>query len=211
MKKNRKKIIKNIFIDTLKGGFGLVIPTVGMMGIIYFVYEFILNLLSPITMFLNKFLSFPELLTDIITLLIVLLICFFCGVVLKTSFGKFIYFIYESFLKKIKVFKIFNTIKEIYIQLTSNNTNAFKEFAMAYPFGRGHAGVPAFITETYIKDDKEIFILFAPTVPNPSSGFSYHLSRDMIDIYPNLPVDKAFRSILSCGVGMAELIDKYSH
>ena len=209
MKENKKKLLKNIFIDTLKGGFGLVIPTVGMMGIIYFVYEFILNLLSPITIFLNKFLSFPELLTDIITLLIVLLICFFCGVILKTSFGKFMYFIYESFLKKIKVFKIFNTIKEIYIQLTSNNTKAFKEFAMAYPFGREGAGVPAFIAESYIKDGEEIFILFAPTVPNPSSGFSYHLTKDKIDMYPNIPVDQAFRSILSCGVGMSELINKY--
>jgi uncharacterized membrane protein len=209
MEKDNKKFLKNILIDTLKGGFGLVIPTVGMVAIIYFVYDFILNLLSPVTTFLNKYLSFPEILTDGIALILVLTLCFFCGVILKTSFGKFVYFVYESFLKKIKVFKIFNTIKEIYLQLTSDNSNAFREFVMVYPFGREQAAVPAFIVEKYTKGEEEIYIVFAPTVPNPTSGFSYHLNKNSMDRYPKVPVDKAFRSILSCGAGMAELIEKY--
>ena len=209
MEKQNKKFLKNILMDTLKGGFGVVVPTVGMVAIIYFVYDFILNLLSPVTGFLNKYLSFPEILTDFIALSIVLALCFLCGIVLKTSFGKFVYFVYESFLKKIKVFKIFNTIKDIYIQLTSNKSNAFREFVMVHPFGKGTAAVPAFIVEDYTINDNKIFIVFAPTVPNPTSGFSYHLDENSIIRYPKVPVDKAFRSILSCGAGMGELIEKY--
>lgn len=211
MEKKNKKLIKNIIIDTLKGGFGVVVPTVGMIAVIYFVYNFILDLLSPLTNFLNKYLSFPVLLTDAIALFIVLGICFICGVILKTSIGKFVYFVYESFLKKIKVFKIFNTIKEIYNQLTSDNSQAFREFAIAYPFGESSTGVPAFIVEDYMVNDKKIIIVFAPTVPNPTSGFSYHLEEHQIVRYPNVPVDKAFRSILSCGAGTGELIEKYKN
>lgn len=210
IKTKNKKLFKNIIIDTLKGGFGVVIPTVGMIGIIYFVYDFILNLLSPVTNFLNKYMSFPELLTDIITLAIVLFLCFMCGVLLKTSFGKFMYFFYEKFLKKIRVFKIFNILKEIYQQLTNDKSNAFREFVMAKPFGNNNTSVPAFIVEEYKNSKGEtIYIVFAPTVPNPTSGFSYHLTINEIDRYPKLPVEQAFRSILSCGAGMGELIEKY--
>lgn len=206
IKKINKTSIKNVFIDILKGGFGVVIPTVGMIAVVYFIYNFILNLLSPLTYYLNKTLSFPVLLTDIIALIIILGFCFICGILLKTKFGKFAYFLYESFLKKIKVFKIFNTLKEIYLQLTSNNTKAFREFVIAHPFSGASTGVPAFIVESYLKDDKEIFIVFAPTVPNPTSGFSYHLEAKDIDRYPDVPIDKAFRTILSCGAGTADLL-----
>lgn len=204
--KINKTSIKNIFIDILKGGFGVVIPTVGMIAVVYFIYNFILNLLSPLTYYLNKTLSFPVLLTDIIAVIIIMSVCFVCGVLLKTKFGKFAYFLYESFLKKIKVFKIFNTLKEIYIQLTSDNKNAFREFVIAHPFSETKTGVPAFIVESYLKDDKEIFVVFAPTVPNPTSGFSYHLEEKYIDRYPEVPIDKAFRTILSCGSGISELL-----
>jgi uncharacterized membrane protein len=211
MDNKNKKLIRNILMDTLKGGFGVVIPTFGMIAIIYFIYNFILDLLSPITIFLNKYLSFPEILTDFIALSIVLGVCFICGVALKTSIGKFVYFVYESFLKKIRVFKIFNTIKEIYLQLTSDNSNAFREFVIVYPVNREAMGVPAFIVESYNnKKGENIFIVFAPTVPNPTSGFSYHLKEEQIDRYPNIPVDKAFRSILSCGAGCGDLIERYS-
>jgi uncharacterized membrane protein len=210
MKKINKKVIKSIFIDILKGGFGVVVPTVGMIAVVYFIYNFILNLLSPLTYYLTKTLSFPVLLTDMIALVIVLFVCFICGIILKTSFGKFAYFLYESFLKKIKVFKIFNTLKEIYLQLTTDSSDAFQEFVIAHPFAHSTTGVPAFIVESYIKDDKEIFIVFAPTVPNPTSGFSYHLEGKYMDRYPNVPVDKAFRTILSCGAGTAKLLNNIS-
>ena len=206
MKKFSKQWFKNIFIDILKGGFGVVIPTVGMMAVVYFIYNFILNLLSPLTYYLNKTLSFPTLLVDIIALCMVLFVCFVCGIILKTKSGKFAYFLYESFLKKIKVFKIFNTLKEIYLQLTTNNTKAFREFVIAKPFSGANTGVPAFIVESYIKEGKEIFIVFAPTVPNPTSGFSYHLEEHCIERHPEVPIDKAFRTILSCGAGTSDLL-----
>ena len=112
----------------------------------------------------------------------------------------------NRFFAKLLLFKIFNTLKEIYLQLTSNNTKAFREFVIAHPFSGSSTGVPAFIVESYLKDDKEIFIVFAPTVPNPTSGFSYHLEAKNIDRYPDVPIDKAFRTILSCGAGTADLL-----
>ncbi len=211
MEKKNKKLIKNILIDTLKGGFAVVVPTVGMIAVMYFVYNFILDLISPITNSLNKYLSFPQVFTDIVALIIVLGICFICGFLLKTNIGKFVYFVYESFLKKIKVFKIFNTIKEIYQQLTSDNSNAFREFVLAYPIDKKAMGVPAFIVEDYEYKGEKIIIVFAPTVPNPTSGFSYHLKEHQIERFPDVPVDKAFRSILSCGAGSGELIEKYKN
>tara|TARA_B100002019_G_scaffold277899_1_gene278209 strand:- start:574 stop:1212 length:639 start_codon:yes stop_codon:yes gene_type:complete len=201
--KSTESIIKNI----LKGGFGIIIPTFGMIAVIYFLYQFILGMLSPVTWFLNKYLSFPELLTDIVTFIVVLAMCFFCGVLIQTKFGTFLYDLFERFLKKIKVYRIFNAIKEIYLQLTNDDFDAFKEYVVAYPFGKENAGVPAFIIEKYENENKEmIYLVFAPTVPNPTSGFNYHLKEELLERYPDVKVEEAFRSIISCGVGSTELI-----
>lgn len=204
MKKQGKLriILSNIF----RGGFGIVIPTFGMIAIVYFIYEFILKVLYPITWTLEKTFNIPESLMAFLTFAAVVFLCFICGIMLKTKFGSWFFMFYETILKKLKVFKIFNAIREIYEQLTSDNLDAFKEFVMIYPFGRDKAAVPAFIIEKYISGDDVVYIVFAPTVPNPTSGFSYHLKEDLIERHPEVSVEKAFRSIVSCGVGAVDLL-----
>lgn len=205
-KAKTKNKFKLVLYNILRGGFGVVIPTFGMIAIVHFIYNFILDILYPITWVLEKNLNISNETMDVFTFIAVLSLCFFCGFMLKTKFGNWFLMVYEVILKKLKLFKIFNAIREIYEQLTSDNLDAFKEFVICYPFGRENAGTPAFIVEKYRQYDSNIFIVFAPTVPNPASGFSYHLSEENIERYPEVSVEKAFRSILSCGVGTTDLL-----
>tara|TARA_B100002019_G_C21242519_1_gene586350 strand:- start:742 stop:1413 length:672 start_codon:yes stop_codon:yes gene_type:complete len=198
---------KSILGTILKGGFGIVLPTFGMIAVIFLIYDFSLTLVSPITWFLEKKLSFPVWFVDILSLSAFLLLCFACGLLIKTKVGVWFFEYYERVLKKLGVFKIFKAIKEIYEQLTSDNMEAFKEFAICYPFGRDNAAVPAFIIEKYKNSENNMYVVFAPTVPNPTSGFSYHLKSELVDAKPDIPVEKAFRMILSCGVGSVDLLN----
>lgn len=202
-----KKMIKNIILDILKGGFGVVLPTLGMIAVVYFLYDFALLLLSPATLFLNKVLDFPEYLTDVLTFIFIMFVCFVCGLFLKTNFGNILYGLYEKILKKIKLYKIFKAIKEIYEQLTSDNLNAFKEYVLIYPFGKDNAGLPAFIVDDYEGLNGKVFVVFAPTVPNPTSGLNYHITEDLMIRYPDISIEAAFKSIISCGVGTKKVIN----
>ena len=204
MNKNRR--MKSVLSNILRGGFGVVIPTFGMIAIVYFIYEFILEVLYPITWTLEKTFNIPEILMSFLTFVGVIVLCLVCGIMLKTKFGNWFFMIYEALLKRLKVFKIFNAIREVYNQLTSDNLDAFKEFVMVYPFGLDNAAVPAFIIEKYSIGEDVIYIVFAPTVPNPTSGFSYHLRERLVERYPEVSVEKAFRSIVSCGVGAVDLL-----
>lgn len=202
-----EKKSKSVLSTILKGGFGIVLPTFGMIAVIFLIYDFALGLVYPITWFLEKRLNFPEWFVDILSLSSFLFLCFAAGVLIRTKIGVWFYNYYEKVLKKVGVFKIFKVIKEIYEQLTSENLEAFKEFAMCYPFGSDNAAVPAFIVEKYQKKGVDYYVVFAPTVPNPTSGFSYHLPSNLIEPHPEISVEKAFRTIVSCGVGSVDLLN----
>jgi len=44
-----------------------------------------------------------------------------------------------------------------------------------------------------------------PTGPNPTSGMIYHLPAEQVEILPNIKVDSAMRTVISCGAGSDEL------
>jgi uncharacterized membrane protein len=209
--KENKEIAKNIAIDTLKGGLGLLFPTLGMIYIIMLIYNFLLSILYPITNFVGKFLSLPNIVIDLFSLFLVISICFLCGFILKTKFGKFSYLIYERILKKLKIFKIFNILKEIYNQLFNNSgEKAFSEAVIAYPHGRNNAAWSGLISSKWEKDGQLYISIFFPTCPNFTSGVLMHIKRENVDILEGVPVDEMMKTVISCGSGTKELMMKYN-
>lgn len=207
MNKNKTTIAKNIIIDTLKGGFGIVLPTFGMLYIIQLVYGFIIALLSPITNFVSKFLSMPDWLSNIFSAFLVISICFICGFILKTRFGKFSYFLYEKVLKKLRIYKIFNTLQEIYNQFFGKKQKLFKESVLCFPFGREQVGYSGLISSRWSRDGVNYVSVFVPTCPNFSSGFLKHIREENVDVLNNVPVDMMMRTVIACGAGMDDLIE----
>lgn len=205
---NNKKLAKEIVIDTLKGGFAVVLPTFGMIYIIYLIVSFTISLMSPITNFLTKFLNFPDLLVTSISFFLFLSICFLCGVLLKTKFGKFSYFIYEKALKKLKVFKLFNILKEVYSQFFEKKNTAFSKSVICYPYGRENAGFSGLISDEWEIDGVLFYTVFIPTAPNPTSGLLMHLSESNVDVLSAVTNDEMMRSIIGCGIGTGDILNK---
>ena len=205
---NNKKLAKEIIIDTLKGGFGVVLPTFGMLYIIYLIISFTISLMSPLTNFLTKFLNFPEILVSGISLFIFLSICFMCGVFIKTKAGKFSYYLYEKILKKLKIFNLFNTLKEVYSQFFEKKNNAFSKAVICYPYGRENAGFSGLISDEWNLNGVVHYTVFVPTAPNPTSGLLMHLTEENVDVLENTSNDEIMRSIIGCGVGTGSIIEK---
>ena len=63
----------------------------------------------------------------------------------------------------------------------------------------------AFITDTHADGS---FTVFVPASPNPMSGTVYHLKRDHVHTL-DVPVEAAWRSIVSCGAEADKLVAAY--
>jgi uncharacterized membrane protein len=64
----------------------------------------------------------------------------------------------------------------------------------------------AFITDTHADGS---FTVFVPESPNPLSGSVYHLKQEHVHTV-DVPVDVAWRSIVSCGAGSRELTNVFA-
>ena len=50
------------------------------------------------------------------------------------------------------------------------------------------------------------YVAEVPTAPIPTSGMTYHLPADCVQILPHVTVEEAMRTIISCGSGSAEML-----
>ena len=63
----------------------------------------------------------------------------------------------------------------------------------------------AFITEEHAKG---IYTVFVPCGPNPTTGYIFHLKKQFV--HPiEVPIEDAFRSVISCGAGSKPLLDNF--
>ena len=62
----------------------------------------------------------------------------------------------------------------------------------------------------FVTDDsqEDMWTVFVPTGPNPTSGNIYHLPVSTITVI-DISVETAMRSIISCGAGSASLLEAY--
>ncbi|VAX36817.1 Uncharacterized membrane anchored protein MROS_1280 [hydrothermal vent metagenome] len=194
--------IKSFFITTFLGGVTVILPVAILLAVFGWLFNFITGLIQPLT---NVFLAnsdFSEILADGIVILIILAICFFVGVFIRTSVGKWFYTIIEANL--LKALPGYTLIKETVLQLIGNKKSPFSSVALAQIFDNDTL-VTCFVTEEH---DDGSFSVFVPTGPNPTSGNIYHLKKE--NVHPiDVSVEDAMRSIISCGAGSDRLIKKY--
>jgi uncharacterized membrane protein len=210
-KEKNKTIVKSVLVDTLKGGFGVVLPTFGMIYLIVLIYSFIIGLLNPITDILKNHLNFPEFFIDMFSMFLVFSLCFICGIILKTKLGKFAYFFYEKALKKLRIFKLFNTLQEIYKQLVTKEEKSFSEAVIAFPYGRHSCAWSGLISSRWRYKGVNYISIFFPTCPNFTSGVLKHVPEENVDVLDGIPVDKMMRTVISCGSGTKELLEEYNY
>ncbi len=193
------------FIQTsLLGGFVVILPVAILFGAFNWIFNFITNVIQPLTNLLVMRSDIKEIVGHIIVISLILFICFILGVIVKTKIGKFVYHsLEESLLKKVPGYTL---VKETVLQFLGDKKSPFSSVALANIFGNDTL-VTSFVTDEH-KDGS--FSVFVPTGPNPTSGNIYHLKADYVHKI-DASIEDAMRSIISCGSGSTNLLDKYSH
>jgi len=194
--------IKSFIMTTLLGGIIVILPAVILIVVFGWFFNFVTNFIQPLTDLIVTRSDLKEFIADGLVLVIILLICFLIGIIIRTKLGKIIFSLIEQRL--LKVAPGYNLIKETVLQILGNKKSPFSSVGLAQIYGNDTL-VTAFITDEHTDGSYTVFV---PTGPNPTSGNIYHLKGEYV--HPvEVSVEEAMRSIISCGAGSAPLIDAY--
>ena len=188
----------------LIGGLVVVLPIAVLVFFFRWIYDLVTDLLQPISSLLIKTWGFPDLAADLLTIIIILASCFIVGTVVSTGLGKWAHDRFDGTLARLA--PGYRMIKEIVNQFLGDKPES--------PFSQGlvarvklfGAGVETTVTALVTSEHPNgFYTVFVPTGPNPTSGMIYHLPGELVEIYPDLKVDSAMRTVISCGAGSGAL------
>ncbi len=194
--------IKSFFMTSLLGGIMVVLPVAILVAVFGWIFNFVTNLIQPMTNLLVATSDIREIVADILVIIVILAMCFIIGVTIRTKLGKFLFSTIENRL--LKVAPGYTLIKETVLQILGNKKAPYSSVALVQIF-ESDTLMTAFVTDEHPDGS---FSVFVPTGPNPTSGNIYHLEGK--HVHPvDVPVEEAMRSIISCGSGSSRLIEAY--
>lgn len=189
-----------IFIKTsLLGGLAVILPGAVLFLIFKWIFNWVTNIIQPLTNLVLARGQFQELIADAIVFGIIITFCFVVGAAVKTKIGRYIQENLEN--RILKIAPGYPTIKSIVMQFIGKKKSPFSSVALIRPF-ENDTLMTAFITDFH---DNDWYTVFAPTGPNPTTGFIFHLKGEFVQLV-NVPVEETIRSVLSCGAGSTSLI-----
>ncbi len=191
------KRFKDFAKTTVIGGLVAVLPITLIVLIFRWIVVLIGKYLHPIVELIPTNSHIQEILVYLITIIAILAVFFFTGLIIKTRTGRFLNKVLEEkYLMRIPGYKI---ARETVMQFTGKNKSFFKQVVLVDIFNSGTL-MTGFITD----DQGEIITVFVPTGPNPTSGNIYHIMREKIT-FTSAQVDAGMKTIISCGAGSNEI------
>ena len=192
--------LKQFFRTSLLGGVVVILPVAILVSVSLWIFDFVTDRLEPLTRLLISDSQLNEIVAEVLVIVLIVMCCFFVGVLVRTRLGNFLYRVIEARL--LKQAPGYSMIKETVLQLFgSRKDSPFSSVALVQVFGN-ETMMTAFVTDTH---EDGSFTVFVPTGPNPTSGLIYHLEGRYV--HPvDITVQDAMRSIISCGAGSAKLM-----
>ncbi|MBU1096983.1 MAG: DUF502 domain-containing protein [Bacteroidetes bacterium] len=191
--------LKIFLKTTFVGGFLVVLPIVILLIVLNWSFQTLTGYVEPITNLVIQTTRLNVFVASSIALLVIILIFFIVGLLVKTELGKVSFkAIEEKFLGKIFGYKI---IRETVTQLFGEEKTIFKGVALVKLFGN-ETRMTSFITDEH---DDGSYTVFIPSGPAPTAGFVYHVTKKQVEIV-DVPVEQALRTILSLGSGSKKLL-----
>lgn len=194
--------LKSFVLTTLLGGLTVILPGVILFFAFSWVFGFITNLIQPLTNMIVAQAQVKEIIADVFVLVVILVICFSVGIIVRTQLGKYIFTLIER--RILAAAPGYNLVKETVLQMFGGKKSPFSSVALAQIFAN-ETLVTCFVTDEH---EDGSFSVFVPTGPNPTSGNIYHLKGKYVHRV-DVSVEDAMRSIISCGAGSSNLIDAY--
>ncbi|MDQ1330361.1 MAG: hypothetical protein QG578_624 [Thermodesulfobacteriota bacterium] len=193
---------KSFFKTSLIGGIVVILPAAIFVFVFKWLFGWVTDIIQPLTDLVLTRSHIKEIAADAIVLTIIVIGCFIIGVVVKT---KFVRFVHENLENRIlKIAHWYGTIKEIVMQLIGKKF-PFSSVALVRIF-ENDTLLTAFITDSHSDGS---YTIFAPTAPNPTSGFIYHVKGEYVH-HVDVTVEEAMRSVITCGAGSKKLIKAYN-
>ena len=189
--------MKNFLRKTILGGLTVVLPLALLAMVFNWLFVFLTDLIQPLTNLLMKY-GIPEIVSDGLVFLAIILVCFGVGLFELTKLGKWLVVKgEENVLTRLPGYQL---IKEVILQFLGEKTNPFNRVGLAKLFSNDTM-VTVFITDEHDYG----YTVFMPTGPNPTSGNIYHLKKEQVEIIEDASVELSMRSIIACGAGSEQL------
>lgn len=201
------KRINHFIKQSVIGGLLVISPAVILFFAIRWAFFTVAEIIQPLATPIARNTNAPEVVVDLLVIMLILFGCFIVGNIVSTGAGKWLHARLDRMLTKFA--PGYNLIRDIIHQfLGSNASSPFSrgEVARAKLFGPDIATqATVIVTSTH---DDGWYSVFVPTGPNPTSGLIYHLPPEQVELLPNIKVDEALRTIIACGAGSGELFKK---
>lgn len=194
--------LKHFFKTSVIGGLTVILPVVILLAVFSWLFNFITGLLQPMTDLIVAHSRVKELLAHFLGLLIIVILCFVVGIVVRTGLGRLAHSLIEE--KFLRIAPGYNLIKETVSQFLGSKEHFFSKVALV-KLGGSEVLMTAFVTAEH---PDGIYTVFIPTSPNPTSGLIFHLPASSVFLV-SVSVEDAMRSIISCGTSSIPLIDSF--
>ena len=141
---------------------------------------------------------------DVIATFVVLLLITLLGFLSNYVFGKFFFKVIERFIERIPgIGAVYNSVKQIVTTFGTQNRNLFNKVVLV-EFPREGVWTLGFLTnkqqgEPQTKISSDVWTVFVPTTPNPTSGFLIMLPSSKV-VELDMPVGDGMKMIISGGL-----------
>lgn len=190
----KKEYLKKLR-DALLTGFFVLLPIGITLWVVVSILSFVNNLVLP---YLRLVISIPDIpgIGVLTTLLLVLITGFFA----QNYIGKKVIELWDKLICKIPLVRaIYSATKQTMESLFSKKDNFKKTVLVEFP--RKNTLSIAFVANEIKIGDKDYYVVYVPTAPNPTSGYTIFVKKDEV-VHVDLTVDEAMKIILSGGLVM---------
>ncbi|HEY9035506.1 MAG TPA: DUF502 domain-containing protein [Pseudomonadales bacterium] len=197
--------MKAFLRKAVAGGLLVLLPLFILMLFAWWVLGTLMGFLSPLALWVAQELGLMPWVGYGLVVVGVIMVCFIVGSLVMTRLGAWLHAQFDDRMQKVA--PGYRMVREIVQQLFGDSKQspfAQGKVVRVWPSGRGQ-GVSLTGIVTSWHDDGGATV-FLPTGPNPTTGLILHMPADHFDVLPNVPVDSAFRTIIACGAGSAQLL-----
>lgn len=197
--KDQSNYKRGFFLNTVIRGFLILLPLTIVFILISIVFNFIFDLVKPISSTLTSETDEPEWWMNLISVGIFIAFIFIIGLILKNRTAKVLFALFER--KYLTKLPLYNLIHQTIYQFVGMKKLPFSEVVLIDPFNSGSL-MTGFVTDQ-INDS--LYTIFVPTAPNPTNGNIYHIPKNMIT-FLDVSVQDAMRTIMGMGTGTCTML-----
>ena len=196
--------LKRFIRTTILGGVIVILPVLLTFFFLRWLFRLVTGLIEPLTRIVMEQSRLQEYIADFLVILIIVLICFIVGLMVKTRFGRYMLDTLEE--RILDIAPGYTLFKETIKQFLGKEKKPFSSVALVRVFGdSAQTLMTGFVTDRH---PDGLITVFIPSALNPTTGLIYHLEEKYVHIL-DVSVEDTMRSIISCGVGSQKLVENF--